>query len=142
MCRESPGESAVDRTFDGPRADDETFTLVYDGECPLCRATVSRLRRWDRKGVLTFVPYQDPRIPARFPWVSAQDLAKAAHLIGPEGRTWVGADAVQKAMSLLSGWRRVLAWLLRTRWVRPVALRVYRWVARRRRPPEGRVHGR
>lgn len=117
----------------GRHGAEETYTVLYDGDCPLCRASVARLRGWDRRGVLTFLPFQDPGVPSLFPWIPREDLEEAVHLVGPRKETWAGADAIERAMSLLPGWRRLLARLLRMPWVRPLALRVYRWVARRRR---------
>jgi len=110
-----------------------TYTVLYDGACPLCRASVARLRSWDRDGILTFLPFQDARVQSLFPWIPEKELEEAVHLVGPRKETWTGAEAIEKAMSLLPGWRRLLARLLRTPWVRPLALRAYRWVARRRR---------
>src|SRR5436190_995199 len=36
-------------------------TLIYDGECGICRQAVALLERWDREHVLRFVPFQDAR---------------------------------------------------------------------------------
>jgi len=105
-----------------------TYAVLFDGTCPICVSSVSRLRTWDRKGVLRFVPSQDPGVEEHFPWIPPSSLAGALHLVGPEGETWEGAAAVEKVMRLLPLWRRG-AWLFDLPLVRPLARRVYGWVA-------------
>ena len=65
------------------------------------------------------------------------------HLVFPDRRVFAGADAVPEILRLLPG-RRWMRWLFAIPGVRPVARRVYAWVARRRRcavrgyaPPPG-----
>jgi predicted DCC family thiol-disulfide oxidoreductase YuxK len=36
----------------------EHLTLEYDEDCGFCRWSAERLRRWDRRGRLTFAPIQ------------------------------------------------------------------------------------
>jgi len=108
----------------------ETPTLIYDGECGICRAAVQRLRRWDREQRLRFVPFQDGAVVARF-GVSLPALAAAMHLVLPDGRVFAGADAVPELLRLFPG-KRWMAPLFRVPGVLPVARRVYAWIAARR----------
>lgn len=113
------------------RATDHTDpTLIYDGECGICRQAVARLRRWDREQVLHFVPFQDGAAVARF-GVDLPALAAAMHLILPDGRVYAGADAVPELLRLFPG-KRWLAVLFRVPGVLPIARRVYAWIAARR----------
>src|SRR6266545_868047 len=106
-------------------------TLIYDGECAMCRQAVELLRRWDREHVLHFVPFQDEAAVARFR-IALPALAAAMHLILPDGRVYPGADAVPELLRLLPG-KRWLAPLFRIPGVPPIARRVYAWIAVRRR---------
>ncbi len=106
-------------------------TLIYDGECGMCRQAVELLRRWDREHVLHFVPFQDEAAVARFR-IALPALAAAMHLILPDGRVYPGADAVPELLRLLPG-KRWLAPLFRIPGVPPIARRVYAWIAVRRR---------
>jgi predicted DCC family thiol-disulfide oxidoreductase YuxK len=117
-------------------------TLIYDGECGLCRRSVEVLRRWDREHRIALVPFQDQAAVARF-GIPLPALAAAMHLVLPDGRVFAGADAVPELLRLLpgKGWWR---WLFAVPGVRPIARRVYARVARRRRcavrgysPPAG-----
>ena len=97
----------------------------------MCRMWVERLRRWDREGVLSFQPYQDPEVRERFPWIPRRAFVEAVQLVAPDGRTWEGAGAAEKLAHLLP-WGGPLALLFRIPGVRAIADRVYRWVAEHR----------
>jgi predicted DCC family thiol-disulfide oxidoreductase YuxK len=106
-------------------------TLIYDGECGICRRSVTKLRAWDRNGRLAYVPFQDRDAVARF-GIALPALAAAMHLVLPDGRVFAGADAAPEILKLLPG-KRWLAALFRIPGVPPLARRVYRWIAERRR---------
>ena len=105
-------------------------TLIFDGECGLCRQAVERVRRWDRERVLRFVPFQDETEVARF-GIALPALAGAMHLVFPDGRVYAGADAMRELFRLLPR-RRWLAWLFRVPGAMPAARRMYAWIATRR----------
>jgi len=107
------------------------YTLLYDGECPLCRRAVSRVEAWDREGRVELLPAQDPAVPERFPWLAEEALMGSMHLVGPGNETREGAAAVEELAGILPRWRWA-AWLFRLPLVRPLGRRVYRWVARNR----------
>ena len=110
----------------------ERPTLIYDGECGMCRALVARLAAWDREHRIALVPFQDEAAVARF-GIGLPALAAAMHLVLPDGRVFAGADAVPEVFRLLPGVKRWLRLVFAVPGVRPLARRVYRWVAERRR---------
>jgi predicted DCC family thiol-disulfide oxidoreductase YuxK len=120
----------VERSVTG-KPPQRCYTVLYDGDCPVCRESVSRLEAQDREGVLAFTPAQAPEVEEDFPWISREALREAVHLVGPDGKTWVGVGAMEKLARVLPGWRW-LGWALRVPLVRPLAERVYAWVARNR----------
>jgi predicted DCC family thiol-disulfide oxidoreductase YuxK len=105
-------------------------TLIYDGECGLCRQAVGLLKRWDREQALRFVPFQDGPAVARF-GIALPALAAAMHLVLPDGRVYAGADAAPELLRLFPG-KRWLAWLFRVPGVPPLARLSYAWIAARR----------
>jgi predicted DCC family thiol-disulfide oxidoreductase YuxK len=105
-------------------------TLIYDGECGLCRQAVELLHRWDREHVLRFVPFQDEAAVAAF-GIALPALAAAMHLVLPDGRVFAGADAAPELLRLLPG-KRWIAPLFRVPGALPLARRAYAWIARRR----------
>jgi len=105
-------------------------TLIYDGECGICRTSVELVRRWDREHVLRVVPFQDAAAVARFP-IALPALAAAMHLVLPDGRVYAGADAIPELLRLFPG-KRWLALLFRIPGVLPLARRMYAQIAVRR----------
>ena len=117
-----------------PRAgsmDGERATLIFDGRCRLCRDAVDLLRWLDRGRAFACVPFQD-RAAVEAVGISPAALATALHVRLPDGRVFVGADAVREVLRRLRGTR----WLARA-WDVPgagaLARRVYAHVAARRR---------
>ena len=106
-------------------------TVIYDGECGICRQSVDLLRRWDREQLLRYVPFQDEAAVARF-GIALPALAAAMHLVLPDGRVYAGADAAPELLRLLPG-KRWLAVPFAVPGVLPLARRIYAWIAARRR---------
>lgn len=105
-------------------------TLVFDGECGLCRRCVAIVHRWDREHRLATLPFQDQARVAGF-GIPLPALAAAMHLVLPDGSVFAGADAAPELLRLLPG-TRWLAPLFAVPGVRPVARRLYAWIAARR----------
>jgi predicted DCC family thiol-disulfide oxidoreductase YuxK len=106
-------------------------TLIYDGECGMCRAAAARLRTWDREERIALVPFQDRDAVRRF-GLALPALAAAMHFVRQDGRVFAGADAVPELLRLLPG-KSWLRWAFGVPGARWVARRAYRWVATRRR---------
>lgn len=107
------------------------YTLVYDGLCRICNPLANLVRRWDRRRHIEVVPSQATGVMARFPWIPPHAFAQALQLVGPGGRTWQGAAAVEQLLTVLPRGRWI-AWIFHVPFVRALADRVYRWVARNR----------
>lgn len=110
---------------------DRQFTLVWDGMCNTCSRLVDVLERWDSQGRIETVPFQDPGVATRFPWIPAEAYAEAMQLIGPGGKTWQGAAAVEQLLTVLPH-GKALGWLFRLPFADRFADRLYRWFARNR----------
>lgn len=107
------------------------YTLVYDGNCKVCGRLVALLRAWDRGSEIDVVPSQQPGVMARFPWIPARAYVEAVQLIGPGGRTWSGASAIEQILDVLPK-GRILSWVFKIPFMRGIADRFYRWFARNR----------
>lgn len=112
-------------------AEGRPYTVVYDGACRVCSRLVDLLRRWDRRGELEMVPFQDTSVMARFPWIPPEEYAKAMQLVGPGGRTWQGAAAVEKLLDVLP-YGGALGWAFELPLAGALFDRFYRWFARNR----------
>lgn len=109
-----------------------TATLIYDGECSLCRASALFLmRRALSNGTLEILPCASGVRRTRFPRITEEACLTAMQLVLPDGRVLAGADAVPELLRRIRGWGWVAA-VFALPGVRPVARRVYAWVARNR----------
>ena len=107
------------------------WTLVYDGNCNVCTRLIRLVERWDSRGAIETVPFQNAEVTARFPWIPREAYAEAMQLVGPGGRTWQGAQAVEQLLTILPR-GRLIAWIFRLPFVGRLADRFYRWFARNR----------
>ncbi|MFV2007857.1 MAG: thiol-disulfide oxidoreductase DCC family protein [Longimicrobiales bacterium] len=108
-----------------------TTTVIYDGECELCRRSMGVLRRLDEAGVLELVESQAPGLRERFPWITPEACARAVQVVEPDGHTTEGAAAVERLCAILPAGRRV-RWLYRIPFARPIGDRIYAWISRNR----------
>ena len=101
-------------------------TLIYDGECAMCRASALWImRRALDAGTLEILPCRSAPRRARFPQVTD------AQLVLPDGRVLAGADAMPELLRLIPRWRWIAA-LFALPGMRPLARVVYAWIARNR----------
>ena len=77
------------------------YTVVYDGTCKVCGRLIKLLDRWDTREEIEVIPSQNTSVHARFPWIPAEAYAEAVQLIGPGGRTWQGAEAIEQLLTIL-----------------------------------------
>jgi predicted DCC family thiol-disulfide oxidoreductase YuxK len=114
-------------TESSPRA-----VLIYDAECPMCRASAMWLMRLAlSRGALDILPCRSSVRVARFPQVPEDVCLTAMQLVLPDGRVLAGADAVPELLRRIRG----LGWLAAVFAVpglRPLARVVYGWIARNR----------
>ena len=107
------------------------YTLVYDGMCRMCTRLSKLLMKWDASRRIEVVPSQATGVMARFPWIPATAYSEAIQLIGPGGETWQGSAAVEQLLTILPRGRWI-AWVFKVPFVRTIADKLYRWIARNR----------
>lgn len=117
-------------------------TLIYDAECSTCRASALWLmRRALSSGALEILPCRSPVRSARFPQVSEAACLTAMQLVLSDGRILSGADAVPELLRRIRGWGWV-AGVFALPGIRPLARRLYAWIARNRMRISCRLDGR
>lgn len=106
------------------------FKLLYDGQCPFCRAEVRWLQKWSRKGRLLFEDIAAPMFdPGRY-GLTEQEVMGVIHGVFPDGRVLRKLDAIRQAYRLIG-----LGWLVApTDWpgLRWLSDRLYMLFARNR----------
>lgn len=108
------------------------YTLVYDGACRVCNRLVTVLRKWDREQALEILPSQNTQVYARFPWIPAAAYAEAVQLVGPGGRTWQGAGAIDQMLNHVLPRGKLLGWVFKIPILGDLIDQFYRWFARNR----------
>ena len=106
-------------------------TLVYDGECPFCRASVEWFQERALPGTIEFLSSQSEQRRARFPWLTDEQCNAAMQLVLPDRRTLSGGHALPQLFERLRGWRHI-AWLMRLLTTLRLTGPIYRWIARHR----------
>lgn len=125
--------AAVDDALDAPSVGGpgRAWTVIYDGNCNVCRKLVAMLDRWDR-GNLEVVPSQDAGVRARFPWITESAFADSVQVVrASDGKTWQGAAAIERLIDVLPR-GRWFSWIFSIPFVRVLAERFYRWFAKNR----------
>jgi predicted DCC family thiol-disulfide oxidoreductase YuxK len=107
------------------------LTVLYDGACNLCRASVARIRRMDPRGRIELLDLHDASVPARFPQINLDEAMRLMQAVDPHGRVYSGIDAWARVGLSLPGWK-LIAWLLLVPGIHFVAQHFYAWVARNR----------
>jgi predicted DCC family thiol-disulfide oxidoreductase YuxK len=108
-----------------------SLTVLYDGSCGLCRASVARVRPWDSRGRIEFLDLHDPSAQERFPQVDRETAMRWMQAVDAQGRIFSGVDAWARIGMLLRGWTWI-AWILLVPGIRWIAGKIYAWIARNR----------
>lgn len=107
------------------------LAVLFDGSCSLCRASVARVRPFDRRGRIEFLDLHDPDSIRRFPNIDREEAMRSMLAVNKRGRVYTGADAWAQIGLLLPGWN-LLAWILLVPGIRWIARIIYGWIARNR----------
>jgi predicted DCC family thiol-disulfide oxidoreductase YuxK len=107
------------------------LTVLYDGACNLCRASVARVRRMDPAGRIELLDLHDASVPPRFPQINLDEAMRLMQAVDSRGRVYSGADAWARIGLALPGWK-LIAWLLLVPGIHSAAQSLYAWVARNR----------
>jgi len=108
------------------------YTVIYDGHCKVCGRMVRVLAKWDGNRELEIIPSQTSGVRERFPWIPARAYVDSIQVIRTQdGRTWQAAAAVEELLKVLPR-GRLISWLFKIPFVRPLVDRFYRWFARNR----------
>ncbi len=126
------GEDVAERAAPGAGERGRLYTVVYDGHCKVCGRMVRVLAKWDRDHKLEIVPSQQPGVRERFPWIPARSYAESMQVVRTsDGKTWQAAGALEELIKALPK-GRLVSWLFKIPFVRPLVDTLYRWFARNR----------
>lgn len=78
-------------------------TVLYDEDCGFCRWSADRIRSWDRRNALRFLPLQDPEADRLLHAVPLERRPASWHLVEVDGRVWSAGAAVPRLARRLPG---------------------------------------
>ncbi|HKR09392.1 MAG TPA: DUF393 domain-containing protein [Gemmatimonadaceae bacterium] len=108
------------------------YTVIYDGDCKVCGRMVKLLTKWDKNHILEIIPSQAAGVHARFPWIPTHAYTESVQVIrNRDGKTWQAAAALEELLEIMPK-GRLISWLFKIPFVRPIVDRFYRWFARNR----------
>jgi len=108
------------------------YTVIYDGHCKVCGRMVRVLAKWDANRELEIIASQTPGVRERFPWIPARAYVDSMQVIRTrDGRTWQAAAALEELLTVLPR-GKLIWWMFKIPFVRPLVDRFYRWFARNR----------
>jgi predicted DCC family thiol-disulfide oxidoreductase YuxK len=108
------------------------YTVIYDGQCKVCRRSVELLAKWDQNHDLEIIPSQTPGVAKRFPLITPRAYADSIQLVrNQDGKTWQAGAALEELLNVLPK-GRLISWLFRIPLARPLVDKSYRWFARNR----------
>lgn len=84
-------------------------TLIYDGDCGICRRWVDYWQRLT-DGRVSYRPYQEAA--ADFPQIADDDFKRAVQLVEPDGHVHAGAAATYRVLCYAPG-RQLWWWMYR-----------------------------
>jgi predicted DCC family thiol-disulfide oxidoreductase YuxK len=76
-------------------------SVIYDEDCGFCRWSADRLRAWDRRQALRFVPLQDRETDRLLEAIPRERRGQSWHLVEPDGRVWSAGAAVPRVLHRL-----------------------------------------
>jgi predicted DCC family thiol-disulfide oxidoreductase YuxK len=108
------------------------YTVIYDGHCRICSRMVKWLAKWDGNHELEIIASQDRAVRERFPWIPTRSYVESVQVIRTrDGKTWQAAAALEELFTVLPK-GRLISWLFKIPFVRPLVDKFYRWFARNR----------
>ncbi len=106
--------------------------LIYDDECPFCRAARDWVMVRAKSGTIIPLPCQSDERQNLLPGIREADCLDAMHLVLPDGSIYAGDAAVEMLLPLLRpgwSWLRLFFRFPGIRLITPV---LYRYIARHR----------
>lgn len=109
----------------------QPLTILFDGRCNLCLATVEALRAAEFDSPPRFVDSNGADVLKQFPQLNRDDLLGQMWVVGRDGATSGGYDALVNIAATRPSMQPFVP-LLRWHPVRQMGWSIYRWVAKHR----------
>lgn len=109
----------------------EQITVIFDGMCNLCDATVNHLQRFDTQRQLRFIPFQGDEAEALLRNHGVMGPPDSVYVMTPSSEFYKEDLAMIYLFELLGGWHKPLAKAIKAV-PRVIRRPVYQWMSRNR----------
>lgn len=109
------------------------IVIIYDSDCAFCRWSIDLFGKWDKVGILRFVPCKSEERKHEFSHIVEEECLGALQAVFADGSRRSGFDAVAYVMRYLSGWKKIAGFfLIHTPGLPFLGRLAYKWVAKNR----------
>ena len=77
-----------------------TLTIFYDGNCPLCNLEMQKLKRYDDKDLIILVNLRQENFQTLFPYININKALEILHGLY-QGKILLGLDVTHRAWTLV-----------------------------------------
>ena len=109
----------------------QQITVIFDGMCNLCDATVHHMQRYDSERKLRYIPFQGEEGTGLLRERGVVEPPDSVYVITPSGEFYTEDLAMIFLFKLVGGWHKPLAYLIQAI-PRQIRRPVYRWMSRNR----------
>lgn len=81
----------------------DAVMVLYDEDCGFCRWSAARLRAWDRRDRLRFVPITSPEGRSLLTGIPEHLHLDSMHAVTSDGRVWSAGEAAGPVLRALPG---------------------------------------
>ncbi len=107
------------------------YTMLYDGNCRMCRQQAEWVAMYDEQRQIELLDANSTAARERFPQISHEEAMGQLHVVGPDGTIYRGAEAVRELLLRLPALRG-LGELMSLPGALTVAEPIYNFIARNR----------
>lgn len=107
------------------------YSVIYDGDCGFCEATVNLIKKLDWVKKFKFVPFQNKSVFKEYKQLTEEMCKKEIFLIKPNGNYYGGYDAFRIVCVFLP-LTFIISWIFFLPGITQIGRAVYKVIARNR----------
>lgn len=107
------------------------YSVIYDGDCGFCQATVNFVKKLDWLRKFDFIPFQMEGVFEKYDQINKERCKKELFLIKPNGKYYGGYDGF-KIMSVYMPLTFLISWFFFLPGITQIGRMIYKIIAENR----------